>query len=483
MTTPTQVQPTTRPTTRPSPDRAKQPTPTLTFLGAAGTVTGSRFLVGRPEPLLLVDAGLYQGPSDLRRRNWEPLPLDASRLAAVVLTHAHLDHCGYLPRLVRDGFRGPVVCTPQTADLAEIVLRDSAHLQEEDAEYANRAGWSRHDPALPLYDTADAEASIRLFSPVDYRWPVPLGDGVEVTLHPAGHILGSAVVDLHVDGRHVAFSGDLGRPGHPLLRPPGPPPTAGTLVLESTYGDRSHPAAGPALLAGAVRRTIGRGGSVLIPAFAVDRTELVLLELARLTEEGRIPRVPVYVDSPMALRALDVYRRSLREGSIQFDEGAAALLTLDDVLDLHRVSDVAGSQELNSPTYPSIVVSASGMATGGRVVHHLKHQLDDSRNCVVLAGYQAEGTRGRQLLDGAGHLKMHGRYVQVRADIVQVPYFSVHADSDDLVAWVASAEEPPRTVYVVHGEADASRVLARRLEDELGICAVVPGLGERVRLD
>ena len=498
MTTPTRTQPTppTQParTTLPGPaagpaptarrtNRSGSTTPTLTFLGATGTVTGSRFLVGRPDPLLLVDAGLYQGISELRRRNWDPLPLDASRLAAVVLTHAHLDHCGYLPRLVREGFRGRVVCTLQTADLAEIVLRDSAHLQEEDAEYANQAGWSRHDPALPLYDTADVEAAVRLFDPIDYRWPVPLADGVEVTLHSAGHILGSAVVDLHLDERHAVFSGDLGRSGHPLLRPPGPPPPAETLVVESTYGDRTHPAAGPALLAGAVRRTIGRGGTVLIPAFAVDRTELVLLELRRLTEEGRIPRVPVYVDSPMALRTLDVYRRAVTEGSVQLDESASALLDLDAVLDLHRVQDVAGSQALNNPTYPSIIVSASGMATGGRVVHHLKHQVEDPRNCVVLAGYQAEGTRGRQLLDGARHLKMHGRYVPVRADVVQVPYFSVHADADDLVDWVASAEELPRTVYVVHGETDASRGLARRLEDELGVCAVVPSLGERVRLD
>ena len=457
--------------------------PTLTFLGGTGTVTGSRFLVGRPEPKVLVDAGLYQGTGELRERNWEPLTVEPSTLEAVVLTHAHLDHCGYLPRLVRDGFRGRVVCTPQTAELAEIVLRDSAFLQEEDAAYANRAGWSRHEPALPLYDTADVERAITLFDPVEFRRVTRVAESVDVVLHPAGHILGSAVVDLGVDGRHVVLSGDLGRAGHPLLAAPAPPPPGRTMVIESTYGDRRHPPPGGAVLAGAVRRTLQRGGTVLIPAFAVDRTELVLLELRRLTVEGRIPRVPVYVDSPMALAALDVYRRAVRAGSSQFLEGASALLEIEDVLDLRQVRDVAGSQQLNEPSYPCIIVSASGMATGGRVVHHLKHQLPDPRNTVVLTGFQAEGTRGRQLLDGATHLKMHGRYVPVRADVIEMPYFSVHADCDDLVAWIKSAEELPSTVYVVHGEPQSSRSLARRIEEDLGICAVVPFLGERVRLE
>jgi metallo-beta-lactamase family protein len=457
--------------------------PTLTFLGGAGTVTGSRFLVGRETPAVLVDAGLYQGTRELRERNWEPFPVELASLEAVVLTHAHLDHCGYLPRLVREGFRGRVVCTPQTAELAEIVLRDSAFLQEEDAAYANRAGWSRHEPALPLYDTADVERALTLFDPVEFRRVTRVAGNVDVVLHPAGHILGSAVVDLGVDGRHVVFSGDLGRAGHPLLAQPAPPPPVRTMVVESTYGDRRHPPPGGAVLAGAVRRTLQRGGSVLIPAFAVDRTELVLLELRRLTLEGRIPRVPVYVDSPMALAALEVYRRAVRSGSSQFHEDASALLELEDVLDLRQVRDVTGSQQLNEPSYPCIVVSASGMATGGRVVHHLKHQLPDPRNTVVLTGFQAEGTRGRQLLDGATHLKMHGRYVPVRADVIEVPYFSVHADCDDLLGWIKSAEELPSTVYVVHGEPRSSRSLAQRIEEDLGICAVAPFLGERVRLE
>jgi len=457
--------------------------PVLTFLGAAGTVTGSRFVVELDERRVLVDAGLYQGLADLRRRNWDPMPVAPSTIRAVVLTHAHLDHCGYLPRLVRDGFAGPIVCTRDTAALAEIVLRDSAHLQEEDARYANEAGWSRHRPALPLYDTGDVERTVSHFKPVPFEEKTLLAMEMSATLRPAGHILGSAVVSLDVGHRRVVFSGDLGRPGHPLLCPPEPPPAADALVVESTYGDRRHPELDPDLLADAVRRTIDRGGTVLMPAFAVDRTELVLLELRRLTDAGRIPRLPIFVDSPMALTTLDVYRRALRTPSPQLRPDQRRALDALDHLDLHAVRDVEHSQQLNRPKFPCILVSASGMATGGRVVHHLAHQLPDPSNCIVLTGYQAVGTRGRALLEGARHIKMHGRYVPVRAEVVQIPDFSVHADADELTAWVGSAPRLPRTVYVVHGEPHASAALARRLEDDLGVCAVVPRLGERVRLD
>lgn len=458
-------------------------TPMLTFLGAAGTVTGSRFLVEQDEHRILVDAGLYQGLPDLRRRNWDAFPVPPDSLDTVILTHAHLDHTGYLPCLVRDGFAGDVVCTPQTAALTRIVLRDSAHLQEEDARYANGAGWSKHRPALPLYTAADVERTIGHLSPLRFDERLLLHEDAELVLRPAGHILGSAVAVLSLGDHRVVFSGDLGRPTHPLLRPPQPPPAASALVVESTYGDRRHPTPDPGLLAAAVTRTIRRGGVVLMPAFAVDRTELVLLELLRLRDEGAIPDVPVYVDSPMALDALEVYRAALAERSVELVPDRASALSRLPRLNVHQVRDVAGSQRLNRPHSPCIVISASGMATGGRVVHHLAHQLPDARNCVILTGYQAQGTRGRQLLEGATHLKLHGRYVQVRAEVVDVADFSVHADADELLAWVASAEEPPRTVYVVHGEAAGSAALARRLEEDLGLCAVVPRLGERVRLD
>lgn len=456
-------------------------TPRLTFLGAAGTVTGSRFLLEHEGAKVLVDAGLYQGLRELRRRNWDPFPVEAATLDAVVLTHAHLDHCGYLPRLVREGFGGRIVCTPETAELAEIVLRDSAHLQEEDAAFANETGYSKHSPALPLYDTEDVVATLRLFSPIGYDQETEVAPGIEVTLRPAGHILGSSVAQFSVGGAGVCFSGDLGRPFHPLLFPPDDPPAVDSLVVESTYGDRNHPARDQEVMADAIRRTVARGGSVLIPAFAVDRTELVLLRLRKLREEGLIPHVPVYVDSPMALKTLEVYRHATARGTsgmradlspAEFDPG-----------ELHAVLDRAGSEEINDPTHPCIIVSASGMASGGRVVHHLRYQLPDHRNCVILTGFQADGTRGRQLLDGAKTVKVHGRYVPVHAEIVHDDTFSVHADADELLGWISRAKEPPRIVYVVHGEQEASARLAHRIEVELGLTAVVPRLGERVVLE
>jgi metallo-beta-lactamase family protein len=436
-------------------EEALMTNPVLTFLGAAGTVTGSRFLVECGSSRALVDAGLYQGLAELRRRNWTRAEVPAAQLDSVVVSHAHLDHCGYLPRLVADGFRGPIHCTPDTAELVEIVLRDSAHLQEEDARQANAGAYTKHHPALPLYDLADVERTLPLLAPVEYGVAADLAPGLRTVLQPAGHILGSASVRVEVDGRRALFSGDLGRSQHPLLRPPAPPSGAEVVVVESTYGDRAHPPPNPGILAGAVRRTVARGGSVLIPAFAVDRTELVLLELHRLMEAGEIPQVPVYVDSPMALAALAVYRRAAQGGSEQLRPEAADLGTVLSELGVRGVSDAAGSMRLNRPEASCIVVSASGMATGGRVIHHLAHQLPDPRNCVVLTGYQAVGTRGRQLQDGARQVKVHGHYVPVRAEIV-----------DD-----------------VHGEPTSSEALATRIRDELGWCAVVPRLGERVRLD
>ncbi len=456
--------------------------PVLTFLGATGTVTGSRFLIEHDETRVLVDCGLYQGLANLRRRNWETLPIDAASIDAVVVTHAHLDHCGYLPKLVRDGFAGRIVCTEDTAELATIVLRDSARLQEEDAAYANDVGFSKHHPALPLYDAGDVEKTLPLLERVDFLQPTEVAPGVVVTLQPAGHILGSATALIEVDGARALFSGDLGRTGHPLLRPPTDPPAADVVVVESTYGDRRHPARDPQLLADAIRRTVGRGGSVLIPAFAVDRTELVILELTRLMHAGQIPRVPIFVDSPMALSALAVYRRAVRQGSVQLrDEVRGSHGLLEDT-DLHAIRDATASQRLNRPTVPCIIISASGMATGGRVVHHLAHQLPDPRNCVVLTGFQAVGTRGRQLQEGARQVKMHGRYVPVRAEIVDVQDFSVHADADETIRWLGHSPTPPDNVYVVHGEPQAAATLAARIDDELGWCAVVPRYGERVRV-
>lgn len=460
----------------------------LTFLGGTGTVTGSKFLVEHDGGRVLVDCGLFQGLREHRRRNWRPMPVDPAGIDAVVISHAHLDHVGYLPRLVREGFSGPVLCTPQTAELAAIVLRDSAHLQEEDAAYARQAGFSRHDPPLPLYDAADAEKAIALLTPVPYDTAAPLPGTAPATapatvlLRPAGHILGSASVTLRAGRRSLVVSGDLGRPAHPLLLPPGPPDAADALLVESTYGDRRHTDPDPDRLADVIRRTAQRGGVVLIPAFAVDRTEILLRELRRLTRTGAIPRLPVHVDSPMALAALDVYRRALRDGAPGVRPGLGAGGDPFDPGDLRIARHPEESAALNQPGQPCIILSASGMATGGRVVHHLKHQLPDPRNTVVLVGYQVPGTRGRDLLDGARQLKMHGRYVPVRAQVVALPEFSVHADADETLDWLARAERPPTTCYVVHGEPEAAQTLADRIADELGWAAVVPRDGERVRV-
>ncbi len=453
----------------------------LTFLGGTGTVTGSRFLLERHGRRVLVDCGMYQGERELRRRNWAPFPVAEASIDGVVLSHCHLDHCGYLPALVRDGFRGPVWLTEGTAALAEIVLRDSGFLNERDAELAREGGWSKHATPLPLYTAADAEAAVRRFRVLPFDEPTTPWDGLRLTFRRAGHVLGSASTLVAMGETSVLFSGDLGRTEHPVLRPRATPPAARTVVVESTYGDRSHPrpvGEPHEAFADAIRRTIARGGSVLVPAFAVDRTELVLKALSDMLAAGRIPAVPVWVDSPMALAALEVYRRGSLRQEIRPDVDPE----LARLPRLRAARTPEESMALNAPHEPCVIVSASGMATGGRVVHHLRHMLPDARNAVVLTGYQAVGTRGRALLAGAEELKMFGRYVPVEAEVVADEEFSVHADADELLSWLGQMPTAPQAVYVVHGEASGSAALAARIRRELGWTAVVPELGERIRL-
>ena len=462
------------------------PAATLRFLGAAGTVTGSRFLLSTPHARVLVDCGLFQGQKALRLRNWEPFPVSPESLHAVVLTHAHVDHCGYLPALVRAGYRGPVFATRGTAELAAIVLPDAGRLQEEDASFANREGFSKHEPALPLYTEEDARVAAEAIVPIATSVEREIAPGVRLVLRRAGHILGAASVTLVLEGppeRRLVVSGDLGRPGHPLLCAPEPPDAADWVLVESTYGDREHDDGGVAgALAEAVSETARRGGVVVIPAFAVDRTEGVLFQLRELAAAGRIPRLPVYVDSPMALAALRVYRRALAEG---WDEVRPELRGHEDVLDpggLEEVRDPRASRALCEAPGPFVVVSASGMATGGRVLHHLIERLPDPRNSVLLVGYQVRGTRGHRLLSGERVVKMLGRYVPVRAEIRDLSAFSVHADASELVGWLASAPRPPRGVFAVHGEPSASAALAARVERELGWPIVAARDGEVIRL-
>lgn len=462
--------------------------PTITFLGATATVTGSRFLLETTDAKVLVDCGMYQGLKRLRQRNWEPFPFDPASIDAVVLTHAHLDHSGMLPALVRAGFSGQILATPQTAALGAIVLADSGHLQEEEAEFANERGFSKHSPALPLYTEEDAAKAASQFRHVPFATPTEIAGGLVVELRPAGHILGSSSVSLKVPGtpdRTVFFSGDVGRKEHPVLRAPADPPSADVMLVESTYGNRSHEAHAEALdhLADVISRTAKRGGTVVIPSFAVDRTEVLLMALKDLESEGRIPALPVYADSPMALAVLDVYRRAISDSDPEVRLKAGSGADPFDTGSLHELRTPQESRSLNEVDFPSIIISASGMATGGRVLHHLERCLPDRRCAVVLPGFQAEGTRGRLLAEGARNLKLLGHYVPVRAEVVVIDALSAHADANELVDWLRRAPAAPDTVYVVHGEPKAASALAELVERDLGWNVVIPAYGERVRVD
>ena len=458
-------------------------TTTLTFYGGARTVTGSKMIVRHGSASVMVDCGLFQGLKDLRLRNWAPLPLRPGEPDAVVLTHAHLDHCGYLPRLVADGFTGEVHATPATAELARIVLPDSAYLQQEEAAYANRVGYSKHRPALPLYTIDQAEAALGQIRTLPFGTAREVAPGITVTQRPAGHILGSAVTRLELDGSTLVFSGDLGRHHHPLLVPPSPVGRADWIVIESTYGDRRHDDAHAVdTLRDTITRTIGRGGTVIIPAFAVDRTEVLLHHLGHLDDLGELPEVPIYVDSPMALDALRVYRAAIAEKSPEIRGEVIADPT--PFMD-HRIieaRDPEQSKLITASPEPKIIISASGMASGGRVVHHLARYLPDRRSTVVLVGFQAAGTRGRALIDGVEELKMFGRYIRVRAEIVDLPAFSVHADGDELIDWLRTAEAEPEGVFCVHGEEQVALALAARIRDELDWSAIAPQPAETVLL-
>ena len=450
-------------------------------------MTGSRFLLSARGSRVLFDCGLFQGEKALRLRNWEPFPIEPERLDAVVLSHAHLDHSGYLPALVKSGFRGQVHCTPGTAALCEILLPDSGRLQEEDADYANRKGYSKHEPALPLYREEDARAALARLRPAPFGRALEVASGLRVRFRPAGHILGAASLEVSVDGarpRRLVLSGDLGRPEHPFLVAPAPPPEADAVLVESTYGDRRHTGAEllDGVLADAVARTAARGGVVVIPAFAVDRTEVVLHHLARLAAAGRIPELPVFVDSPMALAALAAYRQALAEGWEEIRPELRGRAPSFARLALREVQSVPESKQVQALAGPFVVISASGMATGGRVLHHLRARLPDPRSTVLLVGFQVPGTRGWRLQQGERALKMFGRYVPVRAEIVDLAGFSVHADGDELLAWLGAAPRAPELTFVVHGEVSAARALAARVEAELQRAAVVPRHLERVRL-
>jgi len=449
----------------------------LTFLGATGTVTGSRYLVRAGGKSLLVDCGLFQGLKVLRLRNWERPAAPPRDTDALVLTHAHLDHSGYLPRFIKQGFAGPVHATPGTRDLCAILLPDSGHLQQEEARYANEHGFSKHKPALPLYTEEDAWECLKRFVPLGFRRETLVAGEFRLTLHPAGHILGAAIAALSAAGVKVVFSGDLGRMHDPLMRPPARIEEADYLVVESTYGNRRHDAADPEeALGGHLERALARRGVVVIPAFSVGRAQTLLHFIARLKARTAIPDVPVYLNSPMAIdvtRLYHEYRAEHRLGREQCERlcGVAKMVHTPDE-----------SRALNGRGGPMIIVSASGMATGGRVLHHLKAFAPDSRNMIVLPGFQAAGTRGAALASGATEIKIHGGYVPVRAEVVKMDGMSAHADYTEILGWLRGFKRPPKRTFVTHGEPAAADEMRRRIEETLGWTVSVPEHGEQAVL-
>lgn len=449
----------------------------LTFLGATGTVTGSKYLVEAGSKRIMVDCGLFQGLKQLRLRNWAKLPVDPVTVDAVVLTHAHIDHTGYLPLFVRNGFSGPVYCSQGTHDLCEILLPDSAHLQEEEAAYANKRGFSKHKPALPLYTQQDAARALTLLHPVKFHEVIDLGHGIKVTLYPNGHILGSSFVRIEHDDKSLLFSGDIGRSHDILMQPPVSIKHTDYLVLESTYGDRTHEPVDPkAKLSDVINRTAARNGVVIIPVFAVGRAQELLYYIHLLKEENRIADLPVYLNSPMAVNATHIFSNFHDEHRLTREQCQAMLNTA------RIVSSIEESQRLNSLQGPAIILAASGMATGGRVVHHLKTFAPHPRNTILFAGFQAAGTRGGAMLAGAESIKIHGEYYPVRAEVDYISNLSAHADRNEIMHWLQGFDAPPRKTFITHGEPVAADAMRLFIEERLGWDVVVPDYLETVEL-
>jgi metallo-beta-lactamase family protein len=452
--------------------------PKITFLGAAGTVTGSKYLIEAEGKRLLVDCGLFEGNRDLRQRNWNPFPVDVTSIDWILLTHAHIDHTGYLPRFERYGYRGPVFADAATRELCNLLLPDSAHLQEEDALHSSRAKSSRHDPPLPLYTIAEAQAVLARFQEIPRAGAFRISPQFSVRTHDAGHILGSTWLELTVTeaGKDtvIVFSGDLGRYNEPILKDPEPPVRADFLLCESTYGDREHPSDNVLdKLANVVTRVAKRGGAIVIPAFAVGRTQLIMYLLRQLEDEKRIPILPVYVDSPMAISVTDIYVNHHEDHDLDFTN----IEKNGDPLNCHSVHmtrSVIDSKKINEVNSPCIIISASGMITGGRVLHHLARRLPDSRSAVLLAGFQAEGTRGRALQEGAKTLRIYGQDIPVRAEIVQLDELSAHAGRSELLRWLSGLPAPPKRLFLTHGEPGALLSFRDAIRQKFGWKAEIP---------
>lgn len=450
----------------------------LTFLGAAETVTGSRFLLETAGKKILIDCGLFQGLKKLRQRNWAPFPIRPETIDTIVLTHAHIDHSGYIPLLCKNGFRGKIYCTPATLDLCRILLPDSGHLHEEEAKYANRHGYSKHHPALPLYTLADAKRCLAAFETIPYDQDFKPVTGINICFTPAGHILGSACVQVNNGKTKIIFSGDVGRLHDAVMYPPRVLEATDYLVIESTYGDRLHDKRDPKkIMAQVINKTIAKGGVVLIPSFAVGRAQTILHLLTELVHENSIPRLPVYLDSPMAIDSTEIFCRYQEQHRLSAQECRA----LCDLVTYTR--SVEESKAIANSNGPRIIISASGMLTGGRILHHLKKYLGDRRNAVIFTGYQAAGTRGAAMLAGDKHIKIHGDYFPVRAKSVFIDGLSAHADYTELISWLSRIERPPRQTFIVHGEPQAQDAFRRYLKDRLHWQATIPAQGDAVELE
>jgi len=441
----------------------------LRFLGAAGTVTGSKTLIETNDCTILVDCGLFQGYKELREKNWADFPVNIDKIDAVVLTHAHIDHSGYLPILVREGYKGKIYATHATRDLCEILLRDSGRIHEEDARRANRYGYSKHKPALPLYTEEDAIRSLQQFKTLEFGIDTPLSESLVVHASRAGHILGSAILTFRTSQETLVFSGDLGRPENPIMHPPAQIQVADDLILESTYGNRLHPDVDDEEKLGEIiRKTAKRGGVVLIPAFAVGRTQIVLYLIQQLKAKGKIPEIPIYLDSPMAQDATDIMSRHHNEHSLKPD------LCREVCSIAQYVQSAQDSKMLHSKHYPMIIISASGMAEGGRVLHHLKKYAPDHHNSIVFVGFQAPMTRGDRILQGAREVKIHGSMVPIRAKVELLETLSSHADAEETIEWLRKFVKPPRQVFLNHGEPAASEALKEKIIETFGWRVVIP---------
>ncbi|MFS4459102.1 MBL fold metallo-hydrolase RNA specificity domain-containing protein [Bdellovibrio sp. HCB2-146] len=449
----------------------------LVFLGAAGTVTGSKFLVRTKKLQILVDCGMFQGLKEFRLMNWEPLPIKPANIDAVVLTHAHLDHSGYLPRLIKQGFKGPIFATAATVEVTKIVLEDAAKIQEEEANFANKHGYSKHKPALPLYDSADVEKTLPQFIGLDLQSDFEFED-VIFRFEKAGHILGAASVLIKNEGSRVLFSGDIGRPNDPLMPVPEAPVLSDAIVMESTYGDRVHKNESTSeLLRDLVLEAFNKKSILLIPAFAIGRAQNLMYELVTLRKNREIPKeIPIYLNTPMGQKITALYKQHSDSLKISADEMQSILE------EINFVETSQDSKALNERQGPMVIIAASGMLTGGRVLYHLESFGGDPKNIILLAGFQGAGTRGWALANGCTELKVHGQYIPIKAKVVQSDAFSAHADQKELLAWLAQAAQKPQQVFLVHGEPSASAELANRIRDHLGIPVTVPKLNQTILL-